>query len=150
VQKFRGVTISSGGQELLQIAHNVLVVTIRLIQDSAHRMRPIRSKYVCFSVPALKQHAPRSYLDAYKDGSYLEKNPTWHVEESSFKVKYIMQLLRLRRDVISRELSVGRHFLLKQAEDFAYSTARLANRVDFKRIPAQVCFLDAPLAPATR
>ena len=37
---------------------------------------------------------PRSYVDRYKDGSYLEKNPTWHVEESPFKVKYISQLMR--------------------------------------------------------
>jgi SAM-dependent methyltransferase len=35
----------------------------------------------------------RSYLDKYKDGTYLTKNPTWHVEESPFKVKYILQLL---------------------------------------------------------
>lgn len=44
--------------------------------------------------PALKPSAVRPYLDVYKDGSYLEKNPTWHVEESPFKVKYILQLLR--------------------------------------------------------
>jgi SAM-dependent methyltransferase len=37
---------------------------------------------------------PRSFLEGYKDGSYLKKNPTWHVEESPFKVKYILQLLR--------------------------------------------------------
>jgi SAM-dependent methyltransferase len=36
---------------------------------------------------------PHSYLDGYKDGSYLEKNPTWHVEESPFKAKYIVRLL---------------------------------------------------------
>ena len=33
-------------------------------------------------------------MDRYKDGSYLERNPTWHVEESPFKVKYISQLMR--------------------------------------------------------
>lgn len=44
--------------------------------------------------PALKPPVPRSYLDVYKDGSYLQKNPTWHVEESPFKVKYILQLLQ--------------------------------------------------------
>lgn len=43
--------------------------------------------------PIFRPSAPRPYLDAYKDGSYLEKNPTWHVEESPFKVKYIMRLL---------------------------------------------------------
>jgi SAM-dependent methyltransferase len=36
----------------------------------------------------------RSYADHYKDGSYLAKNPTWHVEESPFKVKYISHLVR--------------------------------------------------------
>jgi hypothetical protein len=33
------------------------------------------------------------YADLYKDGGYLEKNPTWHVEESPFKAKYILSLL---------------------------------------------------------
>jgi SAM-dependent methyltransferase len=37
---------------------------------------------------------PRLYLEGYKDGTYLQKNPTWHVEESPFKVRYILQLLR--------------------------------------------------------
>lgn len=44
--------------------------------------------------PVLVPPDTRSYLDHYKDGSYLEKNPTWHVEESPFKVKYIAQLMR--------------------------------------------------------
>jgi SAM-dependent methyltransferase len=44
--------------------------------------------------PVLVPQGPRSYVDHYKDGSYLEKNPTWHVEESPFKVKYISQLMR--------------------------------------------------------
>ena len=43
---------------------------------------------------ALRSASPRTYLELYKDGSYLEKNPTWHVEESPFKVKYILRLLR--------------------------------------------------------
>jgi len=43
--------------------------------------------------PALEPVAPRSYLEVYKDGSYLQKNPTWHVEESPFKAKYILKLL---------------------------------------------------------
>jgi SAM-dependent methyltransferase len=33
------------------------------------------------------------YLDIYKDGEYLRRNPTWHVEESPFKAKYIMKML---------------------------------------------------------
>jgi SAM-dependent methyltransferase len=44
--------------------------------------------------PVLVPPGPRSYADHYKDGSYLAKNPTWHVEESPFKVKYIAQLMR--------------------------------------------------------
>jgi cyclopropane fatty-acyl-phospholipid synthase-like methyltransferase len=34
------------------------------------------------------------FVDIYKDGKYLEKNPTWHVEESPFKAKYILNLLK--------------------------------------------------------
>jgi SAM-dependent methyltransferase len=44
--------------------------------------------------PALERRAARPYLDLYTGGGYLEKNPTWHVEESPFKVKYMSQLLR--------------------------------------------------------
>ena len=44
------------------------------------------------NVPELR--AARPFVDIYTDGSYLEKNPTWHVEESPFKVKYITELLR--------------------------------------------------------
>jgi SAM-dependent methyltransferase len=44
--------------------------------------------------PALQPSSTRSYLEEYKDGSYLQKNPTWHIEESPFKAKYILQMLR--------------------------------------------------------
>jgi len=43
--------------------------------------------------PALEPRPARSYVELYKDGRYLEKNPTWHVEESPFKAKYILELL---------------------------------------------------------
>ena len=43
--------------------------------------------------PALEPRSTRPYVDLYKDGSYLRKNPTWHVEESPFKAKYILQLI---------------------------------------------------------
>lgn len=49
---------------------------------------------MCAPNPALKLPTPRSYLGIYEDGSYLQKNPTWHVEEAPFKVKYILQLLQ--------------------------------------------------------
>jgi SAM-dependent methyltransferase len=45
-----------------------------------------------FNAPELR--AARPFVDIYTDGSYLEKNPTWHVEESPFKAKYIAELLR--------------------------------------------------------
>jgi len=35
-----------------------------------------------------------SYTEIYQDGRYLEKNPTWHVEESPFKAKYIEKILQ--------------------------------------------------------
>jgi hypothetical protein len=70
--------------------------------------------------PSLKPSTPRSYLDVYKDGSYLEKNPTWHVEESPFKVKYILQLLRKNslhiRTVCEAGCGVGEVLRLMQLE----------------------------------
>lgn len=30
----------------------------------------------------------------YIDGAYLEKNPLWHVDESSFKAKHILRMLQ--------------------------------------------------------
>jgi SAM-dependent methyltransferase len=50
---------------------------------------------------------PRSYLESYKDGSYLAKNPTWHVEESQFKVKYISQLIRRNSLVVDSVCEAG-------------------------------------------
>ncbi len=38
--------------------------------------------------------APIPYKEIYQGGEYLQKNPTWHVEESPFKAKYILQLLK--------------------------------------------------------
>ncbi len=32
--------------------------------------------------------------EMYTSGEYLEKNPTWHVEESPWKAKQIMRLIR--------------------------------------------------------
>ncbi|HVB75218.1 MAG TPA: hypothetical protein VNE38_16830 [Ktedonobacteraceae bacterium] len=31
--------------------------------------------------------------EVYTSGEYLEKNPTWHVEESPWKAKQIMRML---------------------------------------------------------
>ncbi len=33
--------------------------------------------------------------DRYRDGTYLEKNPGWHVEESAWKVRQVSRMLRL-------------------------------------------------------
>jgi len=41
----------------------------------------------------LASRSAMQYADIYKDGGYLERNPTWHVEESPFKAKYILSLL---------------------------------------------------------
>ncbi|MBV9257194.1 MAG: methyltransferase domain-containing protein [Ktedonobacteraceae bacterium] len=35
--------------------------------------------------------------DRYRDGTYLEKNPGWHVEESAWKARQIGRMLRLHR-----------------------------------------------------
>lgn len=35
--------------------------------------------------------------NVYMDGKYLEKNPTWFVEESPFKVRYILQMIKKNR-----------------------------------------------------
>jgi cyclopropane fatty-acyl-phospholipid synthase-like methyltransferase len=44
--------------------------------------------------PGREPIPPASCEDIYKDGEYLKKNPTWHVEESPFKAKYIREILR--------------------------------------------------------
>jgi hypothetical protein len=33
------------------------------------------------------------YKNIYVEGSYLEENPTWHVEDSSWKAKHIMKII---------------------------------------------------------
>ena len=34
---------------------------------------------------------------AYTSGAYLEKNPLWHTDESPFKVKQILKMIRKER-----------------------------------------------------
>jgi SAM-dependent methyltransferase len=55
----------------------------------------------------IEPRTPRPFLNAYTDGSYLEKNPTWHVEESPFKQKYIMEILRRNSLEIHSVCEVG-------------------------------------------
>lgn len=45
--------------------------------------------------------------DRYKDGSYLEKNPGWHVEESEWKARQISRMLRLHNLVPETICDVG-------------------------------------------
>jgi hypothetical protein len=70
--------------------------------------------------PALEPRSSHRLVDVYTDGSYLEKNPTWHVEESPFKVKYILQLLRRIslpiRSVCEAGCGVGEVLRLLQSE----------------------------------
>jgi Methyltransferase domain len=59
-----------------------------------------------------------SYGEIYKDGTYLERNGTWHVEESPFKAKYILSLLgrnRLAPETIC-EVGCGAGEVLKQLQ----------------------------------
>jgi SAM-dependent methyltransferase len=46
--------------------------------------------------PALAREpaVPVPFAEIYKGPDYLAKNPTWHVEESPFKAKYILKLLK--------------------------------------------------------
>lgn len=60
--------------------------------------------------------APR--VEIYKDGGYLKKNPSWHIEESPFKAKYIVYLLsrnRLRPKTIC-EAGCGAGEVLRQLQ----------------------------------
>ena len=45
--------------------------------------------------------------DRYTDGTYLEKNPGWHVEESAWKAQQISRMLRLHNIVPETICDVG-------------------------------------------
>jgi len=59
------------------------------------------------------------YIDIYKGEAYLEKNPSWHVEESPFKAKYILKLLERNNMSPSTicEVGCGAGEVLKQLQD---------------------------------
>lgn len=57
--------------------------------------------------------------DLYQDGQYLERNPTWHVEDSPWKAQQILKMLR-RRDLKPRavaEIGSGAGEILRQLHD---------------------------------
>jgi len=43
----------------------------------------------------------------YRDGSYLKHNPSWHVEESPFKVKQILRMIRRHKLTLRTVCDVG-------------------------------------------
>jgi SAM-dependent methyltransferase len=55
--------------------------------------RPMLAKPACVSaVSETVRNMPRRNI--YADGSYLDKNPLWHIEESPFKAKQILRMLQ--------------------------------------------------------
>lgn len=57
--------------------------------------------------------------EIYTSGEYLEKNPTWHVEESPWKARQIMRMIRqngLRPETIC-EVGCGAGEVLKQLQE---------------------------------
>src|ERR1700683_2277403 len=68
--------------------------------------------------PAREPIISAPHPDIYKDGGYLKKNATWHVEEPPFKAKYIMEMLR-RNDLSPRticEAGCGAGEVLRQLQ----------------------------------
>ena len=60
-----------------------------------------------------------STRSVYEDGRYLEKNPLWHVEESPWKAKQILRLMK-RNSLAPRaigEVGCGVGEVLKQLQD---------------------------------
>lgn len=47
--------------------------------------------------PLTKSCGKLAEPDIYTDGTYLEKNPLWHTDESPFKVKQILRMLQKNR-----------------------------------------------------
>lgn len=60
-----------------------------------------------------------SYVDIYKGKVYLEENPSWQVEESPFKAKYILQALERNRlsPATICEVGCGAGEVLKQLQE---------------------------------
>jgi len=92
-----------------------------------------------------------SHTDIYRNGEYLRKNPDWHVEESPWKAKQVIRMLRrnnLRPKTIC-DAGCGAGEVLKQLHDhldgdcrfvgyeispqaFAMTRTRASEGVDYK------------------
>jgi len=91
-----------------------------------------------------------SYADIYKGTAYLEKNPSWHVEESPFKAKYILQLLERHRlsPATICEVGCGAGEVLKQLQDsmhgdqefWGYDISPVAHRLSEPRANTKLHF----------
>lgn len=67
-----------------------------------------------------------SDADIYRDGEYLKKNPSWHVEESPWKAKQVMRMLK-RNNLQPRticEAGCGVGEVLKQLQKHLDSECR--------------------------
>lgn len=92
-----------------------------------------------------------SYIELYKDAEYLSKNPTWHVEESPFKAKYILKLLA-RHNLSPRticDVGCGAGEVLKQLQDkmgnghefWGYDISPVAQRLIEPRLNEKLHFM---------
>ena len=66
----------------------------------------------------------------YTGGAYLEKNPLWHTEESSWKAKNVMRMVN-RHKISARticEVGCGAGEVLKQLQQ------RFDDECDFRRV----------------
>lgn len=65
---------------------------------------PLRRKNEAASAPVVSIDSESAI---YRDGSYLELNPSWHVEESPFKVRQIRRMIERRNVVPTSVCDVG-------------------------------------------
>jgi len=75
---------------------------------------------------ASKLNGSVGYPNIYTDGEYLKKNATWHVEESSWKAKQILQMLK-QNELQPRticEPGCGAGEVLKQLQEHLNSECR--------------------------
>lgn len=48
-----------------------------------------------------------SESELYRNGSYLDKNPSWHIEESPFEVRQIQQMIMRQNLALKTVCDVG-------------------------------------------